>query len=72
MDFRGRLVTLLAVAGQDHTTSNNSALTLWLYDAEQDDFLLIKASMALPPCWTNGDTRLLVDISATEKYHFFY
>ncbi|XP_045104350.1 uncharacterized protein LOC123499881 [Portunus trituberculatus] len=41
-DSRGRLVTLLAVVGQDRNALHDSALTLWVHDAEQDNFIQVE------------------------------
>lgn len=43
-DSYGRLVNLVAVAGRDHHDQHNDALSLWLYDLEQDDFLMVQVS----------------------------
>ncbi|MPC15421.1 Thrombospondin-type laminin G domain and EAR repeat-containing protein [Portunus trituberculatus] len=47
-DSRGRLVTLLAVVGQDRNALHDSALTLWVHDAEQDNFIQVEASGRAP------------------------
>lgn len=46
-DSRGRVVSLVAVAGQFHHDPHNDALSLWLHDAEQDEFLLVQVSACL-------------------------
>ncbi|XP_063865674.1 uncharacterized protein LOC135103412 isoform X1 [Scylla paramamosain] len=47
-DSRGRLMTLLAVVGQNRNALHDSALTLWLHDAEQDNFIQVEASEPAP------------------------
>ena len=47
-DSRGREATLLAVVGQDSNVLHDSSLTLWLYDAEQENFIQVEVSV--PPC----------------------
>ena len=52
-------MTLLAIVGQDYNAPHDSTLTLWLHDAEQDDFILVKASRILrpPSYWAAGEQR---------------
>ncbi|XP_050727913.1 uncharacterized protein LOC127004357 isoform X2 [Eriocheir sinensis] len=52
-DSRGRVVNLVAVAGQVHHDPHNDALSLWLHDAEQDEFLLVQRKALRGVLWVD-------------------